>query len=74
MAHRPKSRRAGNKAVNSQRNKTLIALLNNFREPSSLFMKARHRERQSFAYFSSAVARKVRRQQANLATPGYEKA
>jgi len=29
-------------------------------------MRARHRERQSFAYFSSAAARKVRRQQANL--------
>jgi len=49
--------------------KTLNINSQNFWEPSLLFMKARHRERQSFAYFSSAAARKVRRQQANLETP-----
>jgi len=38
----------------------------NLREPSSLFMRASDPERQSFAYFSSAAARKVRRHQAKL--------
>jgi len=35
-------------------------------------MRARRRERQSFAYFSSAAARKVRRQQANLKTSAHD--
>ena len=60
------SARPEKRVINQQGTKQLEAPLNNFREPSSLFMRASDLGRRFLAYFFFAVEKEVRRQQAKL--------